>query len=72
MRDTNFSVTKAQHGCIDCLALMICVELQAVKSITDSIPDRTGVVGKKGIIDVYDILILSMEMLLGSLNVTSS
>ncbi|KAK7267319.1 hypothetical protein RIF29_19988 [Crotalaria pallida] len=39
------SVSKAQHGCIDCLALMICVELQAEE---DSIPKRTSVVRKKG------------------------
>ncbi|XP_043692010.1 uncharacterized protein LOC122642563 isoform X2 [Telopea speciosissima] len=30
-------VSKAQHGCIDCLALMICVELQAPASSNDSI-----------------------------------
>ncbi|KAF7819009.1 armadillo/beta-catenin-like repeat protein [Senna tora] len=29
------SVSKAQHGCIDCLALMICAELQAEKSVTN-------------------------------------
>ncbi|KAK7244632.1 hypothetical protein RIF29_39457 [Crotalaria pallida] len=39
------SVSKAQHGCIDCLALMICAELQAEE---DSIPQRTSVVQKKG------------------------
>ncbi|XP_004493519.1 uncharacterized protein [Cicer arietinum] len=42
------SVSKVQHGCIDCLALMICVELQAEESITDSTPDRIRVIGKKG------------------------
>ncbi|RDX96305.1 hypothetical protein CR513_21050, partial [Mucuna pruriens] len=42
------SVSKAQHGCIDCLALMICAELQAKESITDSRPDKIRVVGKKG------------------------
>ncbi|XP_027348855.1 uncharacterized protein LOC113860619 isoform X2 [Abrus precatorius] len=42
------SVSKAQHGCIDCLALMICAELQAKESITDSMPDRIRVAGKKG------------------------
>ncbi|OIV92331.1 hypothetical protein TanjilG_10541 [Lupinus angustifolius] len=42
------SVSKAQHGCIDCLALMICAEQQAGELITDSIPKRTSVVGKKG------------------------
>ncbi|KAJ4979551.1 hypothetical protein NE237_010331 [Protea cynaroides] len=29
-------VSKAQHGCIDCLALMICAELQAPESSKDS------------------------------------
>ncbi|XP_020211045.1 uncharacterized protein LOC109795896 isoform X1 [Cajanus cajan] len=42
------SVAKAQHGCIDCLALMICAELQAKESITNSIPDKTRAGGKKG------------------------
>ncbi|XP_054775738.1 uncharacterized protein LOC129284315 isoform X2 [Prosopis cineraria] len=28
------SVSKAQHGCIDCLALLLCAELQAEESIT--------------------------------------
>ncbi|CAL5352111.1 unnamed protein product [Camellia sinensis] len=28
-------VSKAQHGCIDCLALMICTELQALESFRD-------------------------------------
>ncbi|RDY02152.1 hypothetical protein CR513_14431, partial [Mucuna pruriens] len=42
------SVSKAQHGCIDCLALMICAELQAEESITDSRPDKIRAVGKKG------------------------
>ena len=28
-------VSKAQHGCIDCLALMLCAELQAQESITN-------------------------------------
>ncbi|XP_058738287.1 uncharacterized protein LOC131610375 isoform X1 [Vicia villosa] len=41
------SVSKVQHGCIDCLALMICVELQAEESITDSTSDRVRVIGKK-------------------------
>ncbi|WJX83921.1 hypothetical protein P8452_66546 [Trifolium repens] len=41
------SVSKVQHGCIDCLALMICVELQAEESITDSMPDRIRAIGKK-------------------------
>ncbi|XP_057438694.1 uncharacterized protein LOC130730649 isoform X1 [Lotus japonicus] len=42
------SVSKAQHGCIDCLALMICAELQAKESIKDSTPDRITVAEKKG------------------------
>ncbi|GMN54780.1 hypothetical protein TIFTF001_023898 [Ficus carica] len=29
-------VSRAQHGCIDCLALMICADLQASESFTDS------------------------------------
>ncbi|CAI8583135.1 unnamed protein product [Vicia faba] len=41
------SVSKVQHGCIDCLALMICVELQAEESITESMSDRIRVIGKK-------------------------
>lgn len=41
------SVSKVQHGCIDCLALMISVELQAEESITDYMPDRVLVIGKK-------------------------
>lgn len=60
-----FSVSKAQRGCIDCLALMICVELQAEESITDSMPDKVRVDGKKGITVVHDILILNIEILLG-------
>ncbi|CAL0310061.1 unnamed protein product [Lupinus luteus] len=42
------SVSKAQHGCIDCLAFMICAEQQAGELITDSMPKRTSVVEKKG------------------------
>ncbi|KAE9590737.1 hypothetical protein Lal_00023286 [Lupinus albus] len=42
------SVSKAQHGCIDCLALMICAEQQAGELITGSMPKTTSVVGKKG------------------------
>ncbi|KAK1267258.1 hypothetical protein QJS04_geneDACA016380 [Acorus gramineus] len=30
-----FPVSKAQHGCIDCLALMICAEVQALESSQD-------------------------------------
>lgn len=29
------TVSKAQHGCIDCLALMICAELQSPASSKD-------------------------------------
>lgn len=61
-----FSVSKVQHGCIDCLALMICVELQAEESITDSTPDRIRVIGKKGIVELYEMMILSIEILIGS------
>jgi len=50
------SVSKVQHGCIDCLALMISVELQAEESITDSMPDRVAVIGKKGIIELNDMI----------------
>ncbi|KAK7285567.1 hypothetical protein RJT34_20343 [Clitoria ternatea] len=42
------SVSKVQHGCIDCLALMICAEQQASESIRGSMPDRIRAVGKKG------------------------
>ncbi|XP_022634851.1 uncharacterized protein LOC106757598 isoform X2 [Vigna radiata var. radiata] len=41
------SVSKAQHGCIDCLALMICAELQAKESIT-SMPGKIRAIGKEG------------------------
>lgn len=39
------SVSKAQHGCIDCLALMICAELQALKSFKDS-SEKSSIIGK--------------------------
>ncbi|CAJ1911035.1 unnamed protein product [Sphenostylis stenocarpa] len=42
------SVSKAQHGCIDCLALMICAELQAKESITSYMPDKVRALGKEG------------------------
>ncbi|XP_070052827.1 uncharacterized protein [Nicotiana tomentosiformis] len=29
-------ISKAQHGCIDCLALMLCTELQATKAVKNS------------------------------------
>uniref|UniRef100_A0A2N9IYK2 Carrier domain-containing protein n=1 Tax=Fagus sylvatica TaxID=28930 RepID=A0A2N9IYK2_FAGSY len=40
-------VSKAQHGCIDCLALMICAELQAPESFA-STSEKSSVLGKKG------------------------
>lgn len=39
-------VSKAQHGCIDCLALMICTELQAPKSFIGSVSDKISIIGK--------------------------
>uniref|UniRef100_A0A5B6YYI7 Uncharacterized protein n=1 Tax=Davidia involucrata TaxID=16924 RepID=A0A5B6YYI7_DAVIN len=33
-------VSKAQHGCIDCLALMICTELEASESFRDATSDK--------------------------------
>ncbi|XP_059646314.1 uncharacterized protein LOC132292139 isoform X2 [Cornus florida] len=39
-------VSKAQHGCIDCLALMVCTELQASESFSDSTSKKMGIVGK--------------------------
>ncbi|GAB2295532.1 hypothetical protein Dimus_029696 [Dionaea muscipula] len=35
-------VSKAQHGCIDCLALMICAELQVPITSEDSSSDRSS------------------------------
>ncbi|KAF3442571.1 hypothetical protein FNV43_RR16487 [Rhamnella rubrinervis] len=40
-------VSKAQHGCIDCLALMICAELQGPESFKDSYTEKIADVGKK-------------------------
>ncbi|PON49241.1 Coatomer beta subunit [Parasponia andersonii] len=40
-------VSKAQHGCIDCLALMICANLQASESYKDSTPEKILIVGKQ-------------------------
>ncbi|XP_010257323.1 PREDICTED: uncharacterized protein LOC104597470 isoform X2 [Nelumbo nucifera] len=40
-------VSKAQHGCIDCLALMICAELQAPESSKDPPCDKVGMFRKK-------------------------
>ncbi|KAK4281861.1 hypothetical protein QN277_013308 [Acacia crassicarpa] len=36
------SVSKAQHGCIDCLALMLSAELQAQESITNYVSDSSS------------------------------
>ncbi|KHG04122.1 hypothetical protein F383_04942 [Gossypium arboreum] len=41
-------VSKAQHGCIDCLALMTCAELQAPESFEDCTSWRRNIAGKKG------------------------
>lgn len=40
------SVSKAQHGCIDCLALMICAEIQALEPYKDSNLSKPSVVGE--------------------------
>ncbi|XP_021281670.1 uncharacterized protein LOC110414666 isoform X2 [Herrania umbratica] len=40
-------VSKAQHGCIDCLALMICAQLQAPELFKDRTSLRSNIVGKK-------------------------
>ncbi|CAL5362804.1 unnamed protein product [Camellia sinensis] len=37
-------VSKAQHGCIDCLAVMICTELQALESFRDLTSKNTSLV----------------------------
>ncbi|KAK2995773.1 hypothetical protein RJ640_010749 [Escallonia rubra] len=39
-------VLQAQHGCIDCLALMVCTELQASESVRESASVETSVHGK--------------------------
>ncbi|XWS56252.1 hypothetical protein CRYUN_Cryun09bG0070000 [Craigia yunnanensis] len=41
-------VSRTQHGCIDCLALMICAELQAPESFKECTSWRSNIVGKKG------------------------
>ncbi|KAB2046311.1 hypothetical protein ES319_D01G224400v1 [Gossypium barbadense] len=41
-------VSKAQHGCIDCLALMICAESQAPESFENCTSWRRNIAGKKG------------------------
>lgn len=39
-------VSKAQHGCIDCLALMICAELKSPGSLKDFSRNRVSIVGE--------------------------
>lgn len=58
------SVSKAQHGCIDCLALMICAELQALASFKD-FSEKFRIVGKAGDSGWYIILIISIMLLAG-------
>ncbi|XVF56100.1 hypothetical protein PTKIN_Ptkin06aG0089800 [Pterospermum kingtungense] len=41
-------VSKAQHGCIDCLALIICSELQAPESFKNCTLWRSNIVGSEG------------------------
>ncbi|XP_012468045.1 uncharacterized protein LOC105786238 isoform X1 [Gossypium raimondii] len=41
-------VSKAQHGCIDCLALMICAESQAPESFENCTSWKRNIAGKKG------------------------
>lgn len=41
------AVSKAQHGCIDCLALMICAELRTTESFP-STSEKISILGKKG------------------------
>ncbi|KAK8705328.1 hypothetical protein V6N13_048932 [Hibiscus sabdariffa] len=41
-------VSKAQHGCIDCLALITCAELQAPESFKDCTSWRSNIVVQKG------------------------
>ncbi|XP_047307736.1 uncharacterized protein LOC124911311 isoform X2 [Impatiens glandulifera] len=40
-------VLKAQHGCIDCLALLICAELQSPKSFKDRNANRVNLVNNQ-------------------------
>ncbi|XVE61173.1 hypothetical protein DITRI_Ditri06bG0018400 [Diplodiscus trichospermus] len=40
-------VSKAQHGCIDCLALIICTELQAPESFKDCTSWRSDIIENK-------------------------
>ncbi|KAL9252043.1 hypothetical protein AKJ16_DCAP05892 [Drosera capensis] len=53
-------VSKAQHGCIDCLALMICAELQVHKPSQDSAsasssPGGSAVLGRTVLSSVIDL-----------------
>lgn len=41
------SVSKAQHGCIDCLAMMICAEFKTPESFA-STSEKITIPGKKG------------------------
>ena len=50
------SVSKTQHGCIDCLALMICAKLQAPESFKECTSWRSNIVGKKGESGWYFVL----------------
>ncbi|KAK9141899.1 hypothetical protein Syun_011299 [Stephania yunnanensis] len=43
---TDGEVSKVQHGCIDCLALMICSELQSPVSSKESAWNKISIVGK--------------------------
>lgn len=47
-------ISKAQHGCIDCLALMLCTEMQARKAVKNSI--SIGVCFEKSIVSSGDSL----------------
>ncbi|KAK6945314.1 hypothetical protein RJ641_026416, partial [Dillenia turbinata] len=44
-------VSKAQHGCIDCLALMICTELYRMDSLEDFNFDKMTIVGGNDHVD---------------------
>ncbi|KAJ8638025.1 hypothetical protein MRB53_012292 [Persea americana] len=54
-------VSKAQHGCIDCLALMICAELQALQSSKDSDWSKPSVV--EGTVAVGSVLAYIIQRL---------
>lgn len=53
------TVSKAQHGCIDCLALMICAKLQAPESFEDCTSWRRNIAGKKGNRGWYFVLAMN-------------